>query len=124
MIVRNMPGVVTAGDPTMYNQAEKDGTVIATVNNNSIPLHQVLDGKGVRFDGRGLLARLHRDQQPDDGGVAHVRLQDLDDVMARELVAGATGIGSGTFIYPTPNVVLGTNSRFVMGYKSSSGRCG
>src|SRR3954452_13708590 len=43
MIVRNMPGGghVLATN-FMYSQAEKDGTVIATVN-NSVPLHQVLD---------------------------------------------------------------------------------
>ena len=45
MIVRNMPGGghVLATN-FMYQQAEKDGTVIATVN-NSVPLHQVLDGR-------------------------------------------------------------------------------
>ena len=50
MIVRNMPGGghVLATN-FMYTQAAKDGTVLATVN-NSIPLHQVLDGRGVRFD--------------------------------------------------------------------------
>src|SRR5262245_21776089 len=52
MIVRNMPGGghVLATN-FMYQQAEKDGTVIATVN-NSVPLHQVLGGQGVRYDAR------------------------------------------------------------------------
>ena len=45
----------------------------------------------------------------------------MDDVMARELVTGATGIGSGTFIYPNAmNVVLGTKFKIVMGYKSTA----
>jgi DNA polymerase III alpha subunit len=35
----------------IYNQAAKDGTVIAVVA-NSIPLHQLIDGKGVRYDAR------------------------------------------------------------------------
>src|SRR5262245_58264765 len=52
MIVRNMPGGGhMLATNFMYNQAEKDGTVIATVN-NSVPLHQVLGGQGVRFDAR------------------------------------------------------------------------
>src|SRR5688572_15120007 len=52
MIVRNMPGGghVLATN-FMFTQAEKDGTFIATVN-NSVPLHQILDGRGVRFDAR------------------------------------------------------------------------
>src|SRR4029078_9454718 len=52
MIVRNMPGGghVLATN-FMFTQADKDATAIATVN-NSIPLHQVLDGRGVRFDAR------------------------------------------------------------------------
>ena len=52
MIVRNMPGGghVLATN-FMSQQAEKDGTVIATVN-NSVPLHQVLGGQGVRYDAR------------------------------------------------------------------------
>src|SRR4051812_38498565 len=50
VIVRNMPGAghVLATN-FMFNQAPKDGTYIATVV-NSIPLHQVVDGRGVRFD--------------------------------------------------------------------------
>src|SRR4051812_30582675 len=52
MIVRNMPGAghVLATN-FMFNQAPKDGTYIATVV-NSIPLHQVIDGRGVRYDAR------------------------------------------------------------------------
>src|SRR3954452_23444092 len=52
MIVKNMPGGghVLATN-FMYTQAAKDGTFLATVN-NIIPLHQVLDGRGVRFDAR------------------------------------------------------------------------
>src|SRR5262245_40681984 len=49
MIVRNMPGggnVLAVN--YVYSQAPKDGTVIATAN-NSIPMHQILDGRGVRF---------------------------------------------------------------------------
>ena len=41
--------------------------------------------------------------------------------MQRELVTGATGIGSGTFIYPNAmNIVLGTKFKVVMGYKSTA----
>ena len=48
IVVQNMPGAghVLATN-YLYNQAAKDGTVIAVVA-NSIPLHQLIDGKGVR----------------------------------------------------------------------------
>src|SRR5215510_8971245 len=52
MIVRNMPGGGNVlATNYMFTQAARDGSVIATVN-NIIPLHQVLDGRGVRFDAR------------------------------------------------------------------------
>src|SRR5438874_13642758 len=48
MVVQNMPGggnVVATN--YLYNLAAKDGTIIGTIN-NAIPLHQVIDGRGVR----------------------------------------------------------------------------
>ena len=54
MIVKNMPGGghVLASN-FMFNQAPKDGTTIdATVVEISIPLHQAINGQGVRFDAR------------------------------------------------------------------------
>ena len=52
VIVRNMPGGGNVlATNYMYTQAPKDGTALGVVN-NIIPLHQVLDGRGVRFDAR------------------------------------------------------------------------
>src|SRR3981081_2742672 len=50
VIVKNMPGGghVLATN-FMFSQAAKDGTFMALVN-NGMPLHQALDGRGVRFD--------------------------------------------------------------------------
>src|SRR5687767_14036344 len=48
MVVQNMPGGGNVlATNLMCNIAPKDGTVIATLH-NAIPLHQVLDGHGVR----------------------------------------------------------------------------
>src|SRR4029079_7184958 len=100
MIVKNMPGGghVLATN-YMYTQASKDGTFFATVN-NIIPLHQVLDGRGVRFDARKF------NWLGSTGGsnlftcAWHTAgVKTIQDVMERELVTGATGMGSGTFIY-------------------------
>ena len=117
MIVKNMPGGghVLATN-FMFNQAAKDGTFIATVN-NIIPLHQVLDGRGVRFDAR----KFHWLGSTGGSNLMTAGFKTIDDVMKRELITGATGLGSGTFIYQNAmNVVLGTKFKIVMGYASSA----
>ena len=122
MIVRNMPGGghVLATN-FMYTQAAKDGTVLATVN-NSIPLHQVLDGRGVRFDaGKFNWLGSTGGSNLFTWAWHSAGFKTIDDVMRRELVTGATGAGSGTFIYPNAmNMVLGTRHKIVMGYASSA----
>jgi tripartite-type tricarboxylate transporter receptor subunit TctC len=121
MIVKNMPGGghVLATN-FMFNQAAKDGTYLALVN-NGMPLHQVLDGRGVRYDalkfnwlGSGGLSNLMTVAWHTSG------VRTIDDAMTRELVTAATGTGSNGFIYPNAmNVVLGTKFKIVLGYKSS-----
>ena len=87
-----------------------------------MPLHQVLGGQGVRFDAR----RFYWLGSTGTSNLMTVAwhtsgFKTMDDVMARELVIGATGIGSGTFIYPNAmNIVLGTKFKIVMGYKSTA----
>jgi len=121
-VVQNMPGAghVLATN-YMFNQAAKDGTVIAVVA-NSIPLHQLIDGKGVRYDARKF-------NWIGSTGIANLAtvawhtsgVKSIADVMDKELVTGATGTGSGTYLYPTVmNMVLGTKFKLVMGYKSTA----
>ena len=122
MIVRNMPGGghVLATN-FMANQAPKDGTTIATVV-NSIPLHQVIDGRGVRYDARKF-------SWIGATGVSNLMtvawrasgVTSIDDVMRREVPTGATGVGSGTFVYTNAmNLVVGTKFKMVLGYASST----
>jgi tripartite-type tricarboxylate transporter receptor subunit TctC len=122
MIVRNMPGGGNVlATNYMYTQAPKDGTALGVVN-NIIPLHQVLDGRGVRFDARRF------NWLGSTGGsnlftwVWHTAgFKSMDDVMRRELITGSTGVGSGTFIYPNAmNMILRTRHRIVMGYSSTA----
>ena len=121
-VVKNMPGgghVVATN--YMYTSAPKDGTFIATVN-NAIPMTQVLDGKGVRFDARRIawigsmgISNLLTVAWAASG------VKSMDDAFAREVTAGATGTGSGTFLYPTAmNMILGTKFKVVLGYASSA----
>jgi len=122
MIVRNMPGGghVLATN-FMFSQAPKDGTYLATVN-NIIPLHQVLDGRGVRFDSRNFNWLGSTGSSNLFTWAWHTAgFKTIDDVMRRELITGATGAGSGTFIYPNAmNMVLGAKHKIVMGYGSSA----
>jgi len=121
MIVKNMPGGghVLATN-FMFNQAAKDGTFLALVN-NGMPLHQVVDGRGVRFDsakfdwlGSAGLSNLMTVAWHTSG------VKTIEDVMTHELVTAATGAGSNAFIFPNAmNVVLGTKFKIVLGYKSS-----
>ncbi len=120
-IVQNMPGAghVRAAN-YMAAQAPKDGSVIATVS-NGIPLYQVIDGKGVRFDARKF-------NWLGSTGISNLLtvawaasgVTSMDDALQRELITGSTGAGSGTAIYPAVmNSVLGAKFKLVMGYKSS-----
>jgi tripartite-type tricarboxylate transporter receptor subunit TctC len=122
IVVRNMPG---GGHVLMSNymaqQAPRDGTTIGGVV-NSIPTHQVIDGRGVRFDagkfiwlGSTGFANLMTMAWHTSG------FKSIKDVYERELLTGVTGVGSGTYIYTNAmNVMLGTKFQMVMGYKDSA----
>jgi tripartite-type tricarboxylate transporter receptor subunit TctC len=121
MIVQNMPGGGNVlATNFMYAIAPKDGTTIATIH-NAMPLHQALDGQGVRFDAAKFnwLGSTGADNEvilawPTAG------VRTIQDVMEREVVLGGTGAGSGIVIIPTAmNSVLGTKFKIVIGYKSS-----
>jgi tripartite-type tricarboxylate transporter receptor subunit TctC len=119
MIVQNMPGAGNVlATNYMYNLAPKDGTSFATVN-NAIPLNQVLDGRGVRYDTRrfGWLGS--------PGSYNSVLMvwksagaRSFKDVTEREITVGGTGAGSSNIILPTAmNAVLGAKLKIVLGYK-------
>jgi tripartite-type tricarboxylate transporter receptor subunit TctC len=121
MVVQNMPGGGNVlATNFMYNIAPKDGTTIATIH-NAMPTHQVLDGRGVRYDS-GKFNWLGS-TGPDNEVVFawHTAgIKSIADAMRREVVLGGTGAGSGIVIIPTAmNNVLGTRFKIVTGYKSS-----
>ncbi len=121
MIVQNMPGggnVLATNH--MYNVAPKDGTVIATLH-NAMPTHQVLDGRGVRFDARRF--NWLGSTGPENSAIItwHTTgVTTFRQFREQEVIVGGTGAGSGIVIFPTVmNNVLGTKFRIVIGYKSS-----
>jgi len=122
MIVQNMPGggnVLATNH--MYNVAPKDGTMIAVIN-NAIPLHQVLDGRGVRYDVRKFNWLGSTGAKNSVTFVWHTTgITSIQEVMTREVTLGGTAPASDIVIYPTVmNNVLGTKFKIVLGYKSSA----
>jgi len=121
MIVKSMPGAGNVlATNFMYNNAPKDGTHIATIN-NSIPLHQVINGRGVQYDASkfnwlGSTGTYN--------SVAYVwstaGVRKFEDLKDREILVGGTGPGSSIVIYPAAmNKLLGTKFKFVLGYRST-----
>jgi tripartite-type tricarboxylate transporter receptor subunit TctC len=121
MIVQNMPGAGNVlATNYMYNIAPKDGTAIAVVH-AAMPLHQVLDGRGVRYDASKFNWLGSTGPENEVIIVWHTAgIKTLADAQKKEVILGGTGEGSGIFIIPTAmNNVLGTKFKMVIGYKSS-----
>jgi tripartite-type tricarboxylate transporter receptor subunit TctC len=121
LIVQNMPGGGNVlATNYMYAIAPKDGLTIASIH-NAMPLHQVLDGRGVRFDAAKFswLGSTGSENEVilawHTAGITTIR-----QAMEKEIVLGSTGAGSGLSIIPTAmNNVLGTRFKLVIGYKTS-----
>ncbi|MFM1815790.1 MAG: hypothetical protein RLZ98_2485 [Pseudomonadota bacterium] len=122
IIVQNMPGGGNLlATNFMYVNAPQDGTVLATIN-NAIPLHQAMDGGGVRFDARKF-NWLGSTGNSNSVTIAwHTAgVKSIADVKKKEIVLGGTGPASSIVIFPTVmNKVLGTKFKIVTGYKSSN----
>jgi len=121
MIVQNMPGGGNVlATNYMYNIAPKDGTAIATIH-SAMPLHQVLDGQGVRYDADKFNWLGSTSPQNEVILVWHTAgVGTLAQAMEREVILGGTGAGSGIVIIPTlMNSLLGTRFKIVTGYRTS-----
>ena len=121
-VVQNMPGGGNVlATNFMFNIAPKDGTTIATIN-NAIPLNQVLDGRGVRYD----VSKFNWIGSPGSyNSIAMIwhtaGVKTIEQAMLKETTFGATGAGSSNVIIPTAmNNTLGTKFKVVLGYKSVS----
>jgi tripartite-type tricarboxylate transporter receptor subunit TctC len=121
VVTKYMPGAghVLAAN-YLATDAPRDGTVIATIAPNII-LHQLLDGRGVRYD----IAKFNWLGASEYGNQAvyawaATGLKTLHDAMTRQVLAGGTGAGSFTVLYPTlMNNLLGTKFKLVTGYKTT-----
>src|SRR5262249_18568015 len=120
IVVKNMPGaghVLAANYVT--TEAPRDGSTIALIM-PSIITHQLLDGRGVRYDIAKFQWLGATDYSNQCVYVWSTGIKTFAEAMSREVVLGGTGAGSYTLLYPAlMNNLLGTRFKAVAGYKSA-----
>ena len=101
----------------LYNQAPRDGTAIAMVQ-NGFPAAQAIGRPGIQFDFAqmrwlGTIAPV-----VETLAVWHTAgIRSIEDARKKEIVVGATARGGITFTYPAlMNELLGTKLKIVTGY--------
>src|SRR3954468_3929321 len=118
VVATNMPG---AGQMLvanwLANVAPKDGTAIVALSQN-MAVHQATGASGVRYDVRQFHWIGNTTDTPNVINAWHTTgIRTIEDVMQRELVVGATGTASGSFLYPHAlNQLVGTKFKIVTGY--------
>jgi tripartite-type tricarboxylate transporter receptor subunit TctC len=118
VIATNMPG---AGQMLVANWlaavAPSDGTVMVALSQN-MAVHQATGAAGVKYDVRQFHWIGNTTDTPNVITSWHATgIRTIQDVMQRELVVGATGIASGSYLYPHAlNTLVGTKFKIVTGY--------
>jgi tripartite-type tricarboxylate transporter receptor subunit TctC len=118
VIATNMPG---AGQMLvanwLANVAPKDGTVMVALSQN-MAVNQATGASGVKYDVRQFNWIGNTTDSPNVINAWHTTgIKTIQDVMQRELVVGATGTASGSYLYPYAlNQLAGTKFKIVTGY--------
>jgi tripartite-type tricarboxylate transporter receptor subunit TctC len=118
VVAANMPG---GGQMLVANWlagiAPRDGTVIVAISQN-LAVHQATSASGVKYDIRQFAFIGNTTDTPNVINSWHTTgIKTIQDVMQRELVVGATGIASGSYLYPHAlNQLVGTKFKIVTGY--------
>ncbi|HEY8581122.1 MAG TPA: hypothetical protein VIL72_14640, partial [Beijerinckiaceae bacterium] len=118
IVVRNMPGGLgIAAANYLAKVAPRDGTVLHTIFQN-MPTLQAIGAKEVQFDVREFGWIGNTTNTPNVINSWHTTgITKIEDVFTRELVVGAPGAASSSYVYPAAmNAVLGTKFRIVTGY--------
>jgi len=101
----------------LFAQAARDGTNIGMMGNN-FPATEAVGGSGVqyssvKFNWLGTMAPVVETMAV----LTSTGVKTVDDLRGKEVVAGASGKGAITYIYPsTMNEFLGTKFKIVTGY--------
>jgi len=115
---RNMPGGLgVAAANYLARVAPRDGTVLHAIFQN-MPVLQAIGSPGVEFDVRRFGWIGNTTNSPNVINAWHTTgIKTIQDVMERELVVGAPGAASTSYIYPAAlNQLVGTKFRIVTGY--------
>jgi tripartite-type tricarboxylate transporter receptor subunit TctC len=118
IVSTNMPG---AGQMLvanwLANVAPKDGTAIVALSQN-MAVNQATGASGVKYDVRQFNWIGNTTDSPNVINSWHTTgVKTIQDVMQRELVVGATGTASGSYLYPYAlNQLAGTKFKIVTGY--------
>jgi tripartite-type tricarboxylate transporter receptor subunit TctC len=118
VVVANMPGgggLVVAN--WLANVAPHDGTAVVSISQN-LPVHQATGASGIKFDVRKFGWIGNTTDTPNVINAWHnTGIKTIQDVMQKELVVGATGKASGSYLYPYAlNQLVGTKFKIVTGY--------
>lgn len=122
IVATNMPG---AGGIKAINYVAKsapaDGSVL-TIVNQGIPMHQVLRKKGLQTDISAFnwIGNISYSNQTFATWAAS-GIKTIDDARKREVIVGATGIGSSAVQLPAAyNYLLDTRLKLIVGYPGGS----
>jgi tripartite-type tricarboxylate transporter receptor subunit TctC len=109
IVVRNMPGGIgIAAGNHLANAAARDGSVLTIVFQN-MPVLQAIGSPGIQFDARAFNWLGNTTDGPNVINSWHTTgIKSIQDVMTRELVVGAPGAASTSYIYPAAlNALVG-----------------
>jgi tripartite-type tricarboxylate transporter receptor subunit TctC len=101
----------------LANVAPQDGTAMLMIAQN-LPLVQAVGTPSAKYDVRKFFWLGNTTDTPNVINSWHTTgITSVQQVMQRELVVGATGIGSGSHYYPAAlNALVGTRFKIVSGY--------
>ncbi len=118
IIAKNMPGGLgVAAANYMYKIAPRDGTSLHIIFQN-MPLLQAIKQPGVQFDVREFGWLGNTTNSPNIINSWHTTgITKIEDVLTKELIVGAPGAVSTSYIYPIAlNQTIGTKFKVVTGY--------
>ena len=118
IVARNMPGGIgIAAGNHMMKFAPKDGTSLQIIFQN-MPSLQAIGTAGIDFDVRKFGWIGNTTDSPNVITAWHATgIKTIQDAMERELVVGAPGLASTSYIYPAAmNRLAGTKFKIVTGY--------
>lgn len=118
VVVRNMPGGLgVAAANWVAKVAPRDGTVLHMIFQN-MPTLQAIGAKEIQFDVRQFGWIGNTTNTPNVINSWHsTGITKIEDVYNKELVVGAPGAASSSYVYPAAlNALVGTKFRIVTGY--------